>query len=56
MPRKSDLKQVDRVIKEVGGLTKGQRELLHRAISKQRLTVSEIKKLAEEIKELYPNK
>jgi hypothetical protein len=55
MPRKRDLGQIDRVIKKIG-LTRGQRELLHRAISKKHLSLDEIKELAKQIKEIYPNK
>jgi hypothetical protein len=42
MARKPDLKQIDRIAREVGGLTKGQRDLLHRAISKQHMSLDEI--------------
>jgi hypothetical protein len=56
MPRKRDLKQIDRIVKEIGGLTRGQRELLHRTISKENLPLDEIKRIAQQIKELYPNK
>jgi len=56
MARKADLKQIDRIAREVGGLTKGQRELLHREITKQRYSLDEIKQIAKDIKELYPNK
>ena len=56
MARKADLKQIDRIAKEVGGLTKGQRQLLHREITKQRYSLDEIKQITEEIKKLYPKK
>ena len=34
----------------------GQRRLLHDAITKQNYTLEEIKEIAQEIKELHPNK
>ncbi len=55
MARKLDIKQIDRIVKEEG-LTQGQRELLHRAITKEGYPLEEIREIAKEIKELYPNK
>jgi hypothetical protein len=51
---KDDIKQIDRIVKEEG-LSKGQRRLLHEEISGQQLSLEEIRRLAREIKELYPN-
>ena len=56
MVRKADLKQINRIIKEVGGLTNEQRELFHEEISGRHLSLREIKEIANEIKKLYPNK
>ena len=56
MARKADLALIDEIAKDVGGLTKPQRRLLHDAITKQKYTPEEIKDIAQEIKELYPNK
>ena len=56
MARKADLKQIDRIAKEVGGLTNGQREILHEWITKQNLSLEEIKEIALQIKQLFPNK
>lgn len=55
MARKDDIKEIDRIVKELG-LTKGQRQLLHQAITGQGLTSEEIVVVAREIKEDYPNK
>ena len=55
MPRKRDVKEIDRIVQEEG-LTEEQRELLHRAITKQGYSLEEIREIAKEIKELYPNK
>jgi hypothetical protein len=55
MPKKLDIKQIDRIVNEEG-LTHGQRELLHRAITKQGYSLEEIREIAKEVKELYPNK
>jgi len=38
------------------GLTKGQRRLLHEETSGQQTFSEEIRRIAKEIKELYPNK
>jgi len=54
--RKADLRQIDRIANEVGGLTPVQRQILHRWISKKNLPLNEIKELAKQVKELYPNK
>ncbi len=53
--RKADIKEIDRIVREEG-LTKGQRRLLHDEISGQQLSLEEIRRIAREIKELYPNK
>ena len=53
--RKGALKEIDRIVREEG-LTKGQRRLLHEEISGQQLSLEEIRRIAREIKELYPNK
>jgi hypothetical protein len=55
MPRKPDIKQIDRIVKDLR-LSKGQRRLLHKAISKEGLSREGIRDIAKEIKELYPNK
>jgi hypothetical protein len=55
MAKKLDIKQIDRIVKEER-LTTGQRELLHRAITKAGYSLKEIREIAKEIKELYPNK
>jgi hypothetical protein len=55
MAKKRDIKQIDRICKEEA-LTVGQRELLHQEITKQRLSVDQIRAIAKEIKALYPNK
>lgn len=55
MPRKPDIKAIDRIVKEVG-LTRGQRRLLHDAITGQGLSLEEIRQMAEFIKVHYPNK
>jgi hypothetical protein len=52
---KRDIKQIDRIVKEEG-LTQGQRELLHRAITREEYSLEEIREIAREIKDLYPNK
>lgn len=55
MPRKKDIKQIDRICKSLK-LSKEQRRLLHQEISKQQLTLEEIRDVAKEIKELFPRK
>ena len=50
-----DIKQIDRIVKEEG-LSIGQREILHEEIARQGYTLEEIRDVAREIKELYPNK
>lgn len=55
MARKPDLKQIDRIVKELK-LTKGQRRMLHDEIAGQDLSLDEIKEIARQIKDLYPNK
>jgi hypothetical protein len=54
MAKKPDIKQIDRIVNEEG-LTIGQREILHEEITKQGYTLEEIREIAKEIKELYPN-
>ncbi len=53
MPKK-DIKEVDRIVREEG-LSKDQRRLLHEEITGQNLSLDEIRQIAREIKELYPN-
>lgn len=59
MPRKADIKLVDRVVKEFH-LSKGQRRLLHGEIQRSKigrdLIPEKIRELAAEIVKLYPNK
>ena len=55
MAKKLDIKRIDRIVNEEG-LTIGQREILHQEITKQGKTLEEIREIAKEIKELYPNK
>ena len=55
MGRKDDIKAIDQIVKEVG-LSKGQRRLLHDEITGQDYTLEQIREIAQEIKELYPNK
>jgi hypothetical protein len=55
MTRKQDIKEIDRIVKELQ-LSKGQRRLLHEEISGQDLSRDEIKEIARQIKELYRNK
>ena len=55
MARKDDIKEIDRIVNDLG-LTKEQRRLLHQAITGQGLTNEEIVIVAREIKEDYPNK
>ncbi len=52
---KDDIKEIDRIVREEG-LTRGQRRLLHEEITGQNLSLEEIRAIAREIKELYPNK
>ncbi len=53
--RKDDIKEIDRIVSEEG-LSREQRRLLHEEISGQELSLEEIREIAKEIKELYPNK
>jgi hypothetical protein len=53
--RKGDIREIDRIVREEG-MTKGQRRLLHEEISGQQLSLDEIRRIAKEIKVLYPNK
>jgi hypothetical protein len=55
MAKKPDIKQIDRIVNEEG-LTIGQREILHEEITKQGYTLEEIRQIAKQIRELYPNK
>ena len=55
MARKQDIKEIDRIVREVG-LSRAQRRFLHDEITKQNLSLEEIRRIAEEIKKLYPNK
>jgi hypothetical protein len=53
--RKADIREIDRIVREEG-LSREQRRLLHDEISGQELSPEEIRKIAKEIKVLYPNK
>lgn len=55
MPRKEEIKAIDRIVREVG-LSKSQRRLLHDEITKQNYTLEQIREIAEQIKKDYPNK
>jgi hypothetical protein len=55
MAKKPDIKFINDLQKELK-LTDTQRELLHEAITGQNLTKKEIRQVAQEIQELYPNK
>jgi hypothetical protein len=55
MAKKPDIRFIDSLEKELK-LSKAQRDLLHDAITGQNLTKQEIREVAQEIKELYPNK
>jgi RHS repeat-associated protein len=55
MGRKADIKQVDRIVDELK-LTKDQRRLLHDEITGQRLSIDEIREIAEDIRRQFPNK
>lgn len=55
MPRKQDIKQIDRIVKELR-LTKAQRRMLHEEIAGQKLSIDEIKEIARQIREMYPRK
>ena len=55
MPRKPDIKAIDKIVKEVK-LSKEQRRLLHEEISGQPLSLDEVRQAAKEIKRLYPKK
>src|SRR4051794_20782300 len=52
---KADIKAIDRIVREEG-LSRGQRRLLHDEITGRQLTLEEIRQIARDIKELYPNK
>ncbi|HXG08696.1 MAG TPA: hypothetical protein VNK04_02810 [Gemmataceae bacterium] len=53
--RKPDIKEIDRIVNEEG-LSREQRRMLHEEITGQNLSLEEIREIAREIKELYPNK
>jgi RHS repeat-associated protein len=53
MARKADIKQVDRIVKDLG-LDKNQRRLLHDEITRQELTIEEIREIAHEISQRGP--
>lgn len=55
MAKKADIKAIDHIVKSEG-LSIDQRELLHEQITKQGLTLDEIREIAREIKIQYPNK
>ncbi len=55
MQCRDDIRKIDRIVKEEG-LSKEQRRLLHDEITGQDLSLDEIREIAREIKELYPNK
>lgn len=54
MPRKPDIREIDRIVKEEG-LSREQRRLLHDEITGQDLSLDEIREIAREIKKFYPN-
>lgn len=53
--RKTDIKEIDRIVREEG-LSREQRRLLHEEISGRQLSLEEIRAIAREIKQLYPKK
>jgi hypothetical protein len=55
MTRKRDTKLIDWIAR-MAGLSRGQRQELHREITGQHLSKDEILERAREIKELYPRK
>lgn len=55
MPRKPDIKKIDRIVKELS-LSRYQRRKLHDAIAGENFSLEEIRQIAEEIKRLYPKK
>ena len=55
MVRKLDIKAIDQIVKDVG-LSRVQRRLLHDEITKQNFSLEEIRRIAEEIRKLNPNK
>ena len=56
LARKRDLKEIDRIVDSIGGMTRGQRRMLHDEITKQNYTKDDIKEIAEDIKAANPNK
>jgi len=52
---KADIKAIDRIVREEG-LSREQRRMLHEEISGQQLSLDEIRQIAQEIKQLHPNK
>jgi hypothetical protein len=55
MARKQDIRDIDRIVKEED-LSREQRRMLHDEITGQQLSLEEIREIARQIKELYPNK
>jgi hypothetical protein len=55
LPRKDDIKQIDRIVREEA-LSRGQRRILHDEITGLSLTEDEIREIARLIKEEHPNK
>jgi hypothetical protein len=53
--RKADIRQIDRIVQEEG-LSREQRRMLHEEITGQQFSLEEIRGIAKQIKELYPNK
>lgn len=52
---KQDIKEIDRIVQEEG-LSREQRRLLHDEITGQDFSLEDIRQIAKDIKELYPNK
>ncbi len=53
MARKPDIKQVDRIVRDLE-LNRDQRRLLHDEITKQDLSIEEIRAIAEDIAQQFP--
>jgi hypothetical protein len=53
MARKPDIKQVDRIVRDLG-LNKDQRRILHDDITGQELSIDEIREIAQEIAKQMP--
>jgi hypothetical protein len=55
MTRKADTKQIDAIVAELE-LSREQRQLLHRRITRQNLTYKEIREEAMEVRKDFPGK